>query len=105
MGVHAVCQLDELELNEGRSFTVNGQEVGLFRLEDGVYALRDLCTHGNGRLTDGFVDQGLIECPLHAGCFEIRTGRAKRAPVTIDVHAYRVLVQNGVVSIELPDSE
>ena len=105
MGVHAVCQLDELELNAGRSFSVNGLEIGLFRLEDGVYALRDRCTHGNARLTEGFVDESLIECPLHAGCFDIRTGRAKRAPVTVDVRAYRVLVQNGVVSIELPDSE
>lgn len=98
-----MCRLDELELDTGRSFTVDGRAIGVFRLEDGVYALRDRCTHGNGRLSEGYVDQGLIECPLHAGCFEIRTGRAMRAPVTIDVRAYRVLVENGTVYVELPD--
>lgn len=79
-----------------------GRAIGVFRLDDGVYALRDRCTHGNGRLSDGYVDQGLVECPLHAGCFDIRTGRARTAPVTIDVRSYPVRVENGTVLVELP---
>lgn len=103
LGVHAVCQLDDLELNTGRRFTVDGREIGVFRLDDGVYALRDRCTHGNGRLSEGYVEQGLVECPLHAGCFDIRTGRAARAPVTINARSYRVTVESGAVYVELPD--
>jgi nitrite reductase/ring-hydroxylating ferredoxin subunit len=101
--VHAICRLDELELDTGRSFTVAGHAIGVFRLDDGVYALHDRCTHGNGRLSDGYVDQGLIECPLHAGCFDIRSGRARSAPATIDVRSYPVRVEDGTVLVELPE--
>ena len=103
MGVHAVCRLDDLEMGCGRGFTVDGRAIAIFRLEDGVYALRDRCTHGNGRLSDGYVEDGLVECPLHAGCFDIRTGRARRAPVTIDVRSYPTHVKDGTVYVELPD--
>jgi nitrite reductase/ring-hydroxylating ferredoxin subunit len=101
MTLHATCRLEELPLNEGRAFWLEGAAIGIFRLEDGVYALRDSCTHGVGRLTEGRVQRGWIECPLHNGCFDIRTGRARTPPVTTAVATYPVTVAGGVVYIDV----
>lgn len=101
--LRAVCRLDELPLNEGRAFWLEGRPIGIFRLEDGVYALHDSCTHGAGRLTEGRVERGLIACPSHLGCFDIRTGRARTPPVTTNVATYPVSVVDGIVHVDVAD--
>lgn len=103
MTLHAACRLEELPLNEGRAFLLNGTAIAIFRLDDGIYALRDSCTHGAGRLTEGRVLRGWIECPLHGGCFDIRTGRVRRPPVTTAVATYPVTVADGVVYVNVSE--
>jgi 3-phenylpropionate/trans-cinnamate dioxygenase ferredoxin subunit len=56
--------------------------VAVFRLNDGFFATQDTCTHAIASLSDGYVDDGTIECPMHAGKFCIRTGAVKSLPAT-----------------------
>jgi nitrite reductase/ring-hydroxylating ferredoxin subunit len=51
-------------------------------------------------LSDGFVEDGCIECPLHQGKFDVKTGAALCAPVTAPVRTYKVQVENGAVMVE-----
>jgi len=48
----------EADLFEGAGIAVTpeGQDIALFKLADGVYAINNLCTHGNAKLCDGFVE-------------------------------------------------
>jgi nitrite reductase/ring-hydroxylating ferredoxin subunit len=103
MSLHEVCKLEALELDVAHPVMVDGRAITLFRLEDGVFALRDRCTHGNGRLSEGYVEGGVVECPLHAGCFDIRTGQPRGGPVSIPVRRYKVIVEQGAVFVDLPD--
>jgi len=49
-------------------------------------------------LSDGLVlEGGLIECPLHEGTFEIRTGRAVGAPCTVALRTYDIKVEDGSI--------
>lgn len=73
--------------------------VALFRLGDEMFALHDLCTHGHARLSEGFVEDGCVECPLHQGLFDIRTGTPRCAPVTEAVCSYPIRVVDGQVEI------
>jgi 3-phenylpropionate/trans-cinnamate dioxygenase ferredoxin subunit len=43
----------------------------------------------------------IIECPKHNGRFDYRTGKAKGAPVIVDLQTYPVRVQDGAVFIEI----
>jgi 3-phenylpropionate/trans-cinnamate dioxygenase ferredoxin subunit len=43
----------------------------------------------------------IIECPLHQGRFHIPTGKAKSAPVCVDLVCYPVKVEGGQVFIQL----
>ncbi|MFT4045661.1 MAG: anthranilate 1,2-dioxygenase ferredoxin subunit AndAb [Solimonas sp.] len=72
-----------------------GQPVAIFRVGHELFALHDLCTHGAARLSDGFVDNGCVECPLHQGLFDLRSGAVRSAPLTVPVRSYAVRVTDG----------
>jgi naphthalene 1,2-dioxygenase system ferredoxin subunit len=62
---------------------IGGKEIALYDLDGTLYATDDICTHAYAKLSDGWLDKGEIECPLHAGRFDVKTGRAT-APPCID---------------------
>ena len=80
---------------------VAGKEIALYRVGDNIYASDNLCTHGNARLCDGYLEGHEIECPLHQGRFDIRDGRALCAPLTADIRIYPVKLVDGRISIGL----
>jgi len=83
---------------------VGGQAVALFRLGEELFALKDLCTHGNAKLSDGYVEDGCIECPLHQGLFDIRSGAPRCAPVTEAVRSFPVRVVAGRVEVAVAET-
>jgi len=95
-----VCAADEVPEGGTLLVRVEGEPVCLYGLEDGVYATHDRCTHANASLADGFIQDGQIECPIHVGTFDIRSGRASRSPCTVDVRVYPVRVVDGRVEVQ-----
>lgn len=87
------------------SVTVDGIPLAVFRQGQELFVLHDLCTHGAARLSEGYVEDGCVECPLHQGTFDLRTGAACRAPVTTPVRAYPIRILNGRVEVFLSDLE
>ncbi|AIP34186.1 rieske [2Fe-2S] domain protein [Paraburkholderia xenovorans LB400] len=78
---------------------VDCRKLALFNVDGNVYALDDLCTHGHARLSEGEFEGHEVECPLHAGVFDVRTGRAVCAPLTRDARCHAVKVERGDVFI------
>ena len=78
-----------------------GLEIALFDLEDTIFATDDICTHAYARLSDGWLDNGEIECPLHAGRFDIKTGRATAPPCADDIKTYPVRVVGDEIQVKL----
>jgi MocE subfamily Rieske [2Fe-2S] domain protein len=84
------------------SVELAGQTIAIYRLEDGeFYATDGICTHQDACLTDGWLEDGEIECPLHAGRFDVRTGKGRGEPITRDLRTYRVQVNNGDIEIDI----
>ncbi|MES2424165.1 MAG: non-heme iron oxygenase ferredoxin subunit [Pseudomonadota bacterium] len=77
------------------------REIALFSVDGAIYATDNLCTHGNARLCDGFLEGTEIECPLHQGRFDVRTGTATCAPATGALRTYPVKTGDGRVWIKL----
>lgn len=76
--------------------------IAVFHTEDGaVYAIDDTCTHQDASLADGWLEGCLIECPLHASCFDLRTGEVDQPPAKRPVRTHRVEVVDGVIFVEL----
>lgn len=84
-----------------RSLRVGGVLVGLFQVDGEIYAIDDICSHGNAKLSEGELDGFEVECPLHAGLFDIRSGKALCAPVTRDVRSHGVRRDGELLFIRL----
>lgn len=75
------------------------REIALYRVDGKVYATDGICSHGNARLCDGFIDGHEIECPLHQGKFDVRDGRATCSPATEDIKSYPVKIEGSRVFV------
>ena len=93
------------EFSDGAAVPVHagGQPLAIFRMGEELFALRDKCSHGNARLSDGYVEDGCVECPLHQGLFDIRSGAPKCSPVTEPVRSFPVRVVAGRVEVKVAD--
>lgn len=81
--------------------SAGGKPIALFLQSGEHYALHDLCTHGQAKLSDGFVEEGCIECPLHQGLFCILTGEPRSAPVTEAVQRFPVRIAGDRIEVEV----
>lgn len=93
--------VDELPAGDVLGVMVGGHDIALYAVGSEVYATDNLCTHGQARLCDGFLDGHAIECPLHQGQFDVRDGRPLCAPVTDGVRTYPVKIERTRVFVQL----
>jgi naphthalene 1,2-dioxygenase system ferredoxin subunit len=80
---------------------INAKSIALYQVDGEIFATDNICTHGNARLCDGFLEGHEIECPLHQGKFDIRSGKAMCAPLTEDIRTYPVKIEGDRVFIEI----
>ncbi len=80
---------------------IAGKSIALYQVDGAIYATDNVCTHGNARLCDGFLEGHEIECPLHQGKFDIRNGKAMCAPLTDDLRTYPVKIDGSRVFVNL----
>lgn len=96
------CKVDDIEVEDVLRFDHEERTFAIYRSpDDTFYATDGLCTHEQVHLADGLVMDNIIECPKHNGRFDYRTGKARKAPVCVDLQTYPVRVENGAVLIDL----
>ncbi len=92
---------DELPNDDVWPVVVAGRDIAIYGVDGQPYATDNLCTHGNARLCDGFLEGHEIECPLHRGRFDLRDGRPLCEPVTEPLRSYPVKIEGGRVFVQL----
>lgn len=85
--------------NDVIGIDIGGKSIALYRIEIEIFATDNLCTHGNARLCDGFLEGHKIECALHQGKFDIRNGKAMCGPLTEDVKTYPTKIEGNRVFV------
>ncbi|MGB8011861.1 MAG: non-heme iron oxygenase ferredoxin subunit [Terriglobales bacterium] len=101
---HVVCNVGEIAEEDVMQFEHDGKIYAIYHTPSGFYATGGLCTHEDEFLADGLVLGEIIECPRHQGRFEIPTGKAKGAPVCINLRTYPTKVEAQQVYVGIPDS-
>ena len=96
------CNSDDLEEEDVLGVVLNRTPIAVYRLESGVYATHNRCTHQKALLSRGFVCDEFIECPVHQGRFHIPTGRATAAPVTEDLRTFETKEEGGKILVRVP---
>lgn len=92
---------DALPTDDVMGVVVAGRDIALYTVGDAVYATDNVCTHGQARLCDGFLDGHEIECPLHQGRFDVRDGRPLCEPVTEALRSYPVKIDGARVFVRV----
>ena len=94
------CKSSDIDLEDLTRFDHNGETYAIYRSPDDQYYCTDgLCTHEFVHLEDGLVMDNIIECPMHNGQFDYRTGKAVRTPACDNLKTYPVKVKDGFVYI------
>ena len=88
------------DIPDGESVRVQGTvAIAVFNVDGELFAIDDTCTHQDASLSDGFLEGCAVECPLHAACFDLRTGRPSGPPAKTPVRTHDVVVEDGLVHV------
>ena len=94
-----VCSVNDLAEDEPKSAQLNETEVGIYKVDGDYYALENVCPHAYALLTEGFVEEGKVECPLHEAIFDIKTGQLESGPGQRNLCRYAVKVEGDDIYI------
>jgi NAD(P)H-dependent nitrite reductase small subunit len=102
-GWQRVAALADLADDAAFAVKLGNRRIALYRLDGKVHALDDVCTHALALLSQGFIEDGAVECPLHGARFDIATGRCLSPPATVDLRTYEVRVEGDEVHVRNPN--
>lgn len=108
---YVVARTDELADGERKIVEIQGRSIGLFRVGERWFAVRNVCPHQSGPLCRGYTT-GLLEsdgpgefrysrrgemlrCPWHGWEFDMSTGQSYVDPARLRVRSYRTSVESG----------
>lgn len=74
-------------------------DIAIFNDGGEFFALDDTCSHEKASLSDGYVEDGVVECPLHAGKFCLKNGEVLSMPATVDVACHRLIVDGSDIRL------
>lgn len=103
MSENFLCELADLEEGEIKKIVLeDSRALAVYLVSGQVYATDDKCTHGNASLADtGCLDGAVVECGLHLGSFDIRTGEVVSAPCSKALRTYPVCIRDQKVWADL----
>jgi 3-phenylpropionate/trans-cinnamate dioxygenase ferredoxin subunit len=98
-----VCPVEDLQPGEVRLVEWEDLEIGVFNCAGTVYAIEDRCSHDDGPLVEGTLDQDrcTIECPRHGSLFDLQTGKPLTLPAYIPVDTYPVIIEDQKIKLEV----
>ncbi|MBD8162641.1 Rieske (2Fe-2S) protein [Erwinia persicina] len=101
MSWNNVCNISQIQADFPFAANIEGREIGVYLVDGEYYALEDVCPHAYALLSQGFVEDGKVECPLHEAVFDIKTGRCLREPGERDLTRYPLRVVDGQIQINV----
>jgi nitrite reductase/ring-hydroxylating ferredoxin subunit len=95
-----VARTSEIPLGASQVVRLEDVPVAVFHLEDGWYAIEDVCTHDGGPVAEGKLTGCIVECPRHGATFNVKSGAALSFPGVSPVPTYPVRVVGDEVQVE-----
>jgi 3-phenylpropionate/trans-cinnamate dioxygenase ferredoxin subunit len=81
---------------------IDGLPIVIFNIAGQLFAIGDVCSHDDGPLGDGILEDYEITCPRHGASFDVRNGKVISLPAIVDIPAYPVRIVGGQIEIGLP---
>ena len=94
---------DEADIpsQRGLEVVVEGRVIGLFRTQEGVFAIDGVCPHSGGPLSTGYLSGTTAVCPWHGWQFDVRSGQHSTSPGVCQ-QTYPTILEDGKVYVRIP---
>jgi 3-phenylpropionate/trans-cinnamate dioxygenase ferredoxin subunit len=98
-----ICSVSELPPGGMKLVEWEDLEIGVFNCNGEILAIEDRCSHDNGTLVEGTLDQDkcTVECPRHGSEFDLRTGKPITLPAYVPVDTFPVIVDGDKIKVEV----
>jgi nitrite reductase/ring-hydroxylating ferredoxin subunit len=96
-----LCSTDDVAPGAALKVEIDDLALAVFNVGGEFYVTDDACTHGPGSLSEGYIEDDVVECNFHNGQFNIRTGEVVLPPCMVPIKTYPVEVLDGKVTIEV----
>ena len=98
-----ICSVSDLPPGAMRMVEWEDLEIGVFNCNGEILAIEDRCSHDNGTLVEGELDQDkcTVECPRHGSLFDLRTGKPLTLPAYVPVETFPVTVEEDTIKVEV----
>jgi 3-phenylpropionate/trans-cinnamate dioxygenase ferredoxin component len=98
-----VCPLSDLPPGTMRLVEHEDLEIGVFNCAGTVFAIEDRCSHDDGPLVEGEMDEEscTVECPRHGSRFDLQTGKPLTLPAYAPVDTFAVRVEGDLITLEV----
>lgn len=94
-----VATVNDLSDGETMLVEVSDEQVLLANVDGTLYAIGEECTHEGGSLSEGWVEEGQVECPVHGSLFDLKTGENTGPPAAEPVQSYPVRIDGDDVLV------
>jgi NAD(P)H-dependent nitrite reductase small subunit len=99
-GFEFVCSLSDLKENIGSRFIIDDIEIALFKIDDNVFAISNICPHQHTALIyEGIIEDGCVVCPVHGWMFDLKTGNKKSGSRGLDTYPVRIIKEDVFVKV------
>lgn len=95
-----LASIDEIPVGEVKRCLAPGHApFAVYNVNGEFFVTEDTCTHGMASLSEGTLDGDVIECPFHAGTFNVRTGEPAERPCVVPLKVFEPIVEDGAVYV------
>lgn len=101
----AVLDAARLRENEPAKVIAGGVAVVLVKQGEKIFALREVCSHMGGPLSEGKVEGDSIRCPWHGSRFCLTDGRVLDSPAVFPERVFEVRVRDGQIEVRAPKEQ
>ena len=97
----AVAEESELPNGERLFVEIDEFNIVIFNIAGQLFAIGDVCSHDNGPVGEGELEDHAVVCPRHGARFDVKTGRALTLPAVLPVKSYPVQVAGDEIRVEV----
>ena len=94
-----VAKVNEIAPGTVKVVRVEDAPIGIANVDGEFYAFADVCTHDDGPVAEGKLDEYVIECPRHGAKFDIRTGAVLQLPAVVPIPVYDLKVEGDEIKV------
>ncbi len=97
-----IAPASELPNGERLFLEIEGKSIVIFNIAGQYYSIADVCSHDDGPVGEGQVEEFTITCPRHGAKFDLRNGKVLAMPAVVDIPAYPVRIVEGMIRLGMP---